>query len=207
MPLFLHHKERACEWGVWRVSETYGELCALLPRATVEEAESRFAAPHRRQEWLAVRALLRQLAGRDAEVCYLPSGRPCLADGSACISISHTRGYVAVILGRGTVGIDIEQYGPRVHRVADRFMRDDEAALPFEGDDTWSLLLHWSAKETLFKCLDAEGVDFRRHLRIIPFRPARRGVFHAREYRTGERRRFFVRYLLHPGFVLTWAAG
>ena len=83
---------------------------------------------------------------------------------------------------------------------------DDEAALPFEGDDTWSLLLHWSAKETLFKCLDAEGVDFRRHLRIIPFRPARRGVFHAREYRTGERRRFFVRYLLHPGFVLTWAA-
>ena len=189
MPLFLHHKERACEWGVWRVSETYGELCALLPRATVEEAESRFAAPHRRQEWLAVRALLRQLAGRGAEVCYLPSGRPRLADGSACISISHTRGYVAVILGRGTVGIDIEQYGPRVHRVADRFM-----------------LLHWSAKETLFKCLDAEGVDFRRHLRIIPFRPARRGVFHAREYRTGERRRFFVRYLLHPGFVLTWAA-
>ena len=188
MPLFLHHKERACEWGVWRVSETYGELCALLPRATVEEAESRFAAPHRRQEWLAVRALLRQLAGRGAEVCYL-------------------RGYVAVILGRGTVGIDIEQYGPRVHRVADRFMRDDEAALPFEGDDTWSLLLHWSAKETLFKCLDAEGVDFRRHLRIIPFRPARRGVFHAREYRTGERRRFFVRYLLHPGFVLTWTAG
>ena len=85
--------------------------------------------------------------------------------------------------------------------------RDDEAALPFEGDDTWSLLLHWSAKETLFKCLDAEGVDFRRHLRIIPFRPARRGVFHAREYRTGERRRFFVRYLLHPGFVLTWTAG
>ena len=61
-------------------------------------------------------------------------------------------------------------------------------------------------EEAVNAALDAEGVDFRRHLRIIPFRPARRGVFHAREYRTGERRRFFVRYLLHPGFVLTWAA-
>lgn len=207
MPLFLDHKEDACRWGVWKMEETCEELAALLPRAMVEETESRFAAPHRRQEWLSVRALLRELAGEGHDICYQSSGKPYLADGSAFVSISHTRGYVAVILGRKPVGIDIEQYGPRVHKVAARFMRDDEEAVPFEGDDTWSLLLHWSAKEVLFKCLDAEAVDFQEHLRIIPFTPARQGVFHAREYKTARRRTFFIHYLLHPDFVLTWQVG
>ena len=207
MPLLLKHNDVDSLWGVWQMGESYEELCALLPPAMVAEAESRFQAPHRRREWLSVRALLRELAGGDCEILYQLSGKPYLSDASTFISISHTRGYVAVILGRKPVGIDIEQYGPRVHKVASRFMRTDEAAVPFEGDDTWSLLLHWSAKETMFKCLDSEAVDFQEHLRIFPFTPVRQGVFHAREYKTTARRTFFIHYLLHPDFVLTWQVG
>ena len=36
-------------------------------------------------------------------------------------------------------------------------MREDEQPSVFRGTDTWSLLLHWSAKETMFKCLNAES--------------------------------------------------
>lgn len=207
MPLLLKHNDVDSLWGVWQMGESHEELCALLPPAMVAEAESRFLAPHRRREWLSVRALLRELAGGDCEILYQPSGKPYLSDASTFISISHTRGYVAVILGQKPVGIDIEQYGPRVHKVASRFMRADESAMPFEGDDTWSLLLHWSAKETMFKCLDSEAVDFQEHLRIFPFTPVRQGVFHAREYKTASRRTFFIHYLLHPDFVLTWQVG
>lgn len=207
MPLLLKHNDVDSLWGVWQMGESHEELCALLPQAMVAEAESRFLASHRRREWLSVRALLRELAGDDCEILYQPSGKPYLSDASTFISISHTRGYVAVILGRKPVGIDIEQYGPRVHKVASRFMRADESAAPFEGDDTWSLLLHWSAKETMFKCLDSEAVDFQEHLRIFPFTPVRQGVFHAREYKTASRRTFFIHYLLHPDFVLTWQVG
>lgn len=208
MPLLLKHKDAACLWGVWQMSEAYEDLCASLPPAMVVEAEDRFQAPHRRQEWLSVRALLRELAaGRDCEIHYQPSGKPYLLDASTSISISHTRGYVAVILGQKPVGIDIEQYGLRVHKVASRFMRTDEMAAPYDGDDTWSLLLHWSAKETMFKCLDKKEVDFQEHLRIFPFTPVRQGVFHAREYKTACRRTFFIHYLLHPDFVLTWQVG
>lgn len=207
MPLLQKHKDADSLWGIWQMSEAYEDLCASLPSVMVAEAESRFQAPHRRQEWLSVRALLRELAGEDCEILYRPSGKPYLLDASTFISISHTRGYVAVILGRKPVGIDIEQYGSRVHKVASRFMRADELAAPFEGDDTWSLLLHWSAKETMFKCLDTMEVDFQEHLRIFPFTPLHQGVFHAREYKTASRRTFFIHYLLHPDFVLTWQVG
>lgn len=186
------------------MDESYEELCSLLPSALVAEAENRFSAPHRRQEWLSVRALLRELSAENHEIAYLPSGKPYLAGSSRHISISHTKGYVAVILGASNVGIDIEQYGHRVHKVASKYMRFDEHPQPYAGDDTWSLLLHWSAKEVLFKCLDAENVDFKEHLRVFPFVPNPQGTFHACEYKTEQHRSFQIHYLLHADFVLTW---
>ena len=207
MALYLQHQGPACRWGIWKMEEPYEELCALLPAALVAQAEQRFSAPHRRQEWLSVRALLARLAGKEAEIGYLPSGKPYLLRSSAFVSISHTRGYVAVICGTEPVGIDIEQYGRRVHKVASRFIRDDEQANAWQGDNTWSLLLHWSAKEVMYKCLDIEAVDFREHLRIFPFTPQPEGTFRACEYKTGQRRSYLIRYLLHPDFVLTWTVG
>lgn len=205
MPLFRQHKEAACQWGIWKMDETYETLCALLPPPMVAEAERRFSAPHRRQEWLSVRALLQELSGCGSVISYLPSGKPYLAGSSGHISISHTKGYVALILGDSPVGIDIEQYGRRVHKVASKYMRDDEQPRPYDGDDTWSLLLHWSAKEVLFKCMEAEGVDFKEHLRVLPFTPGLQGTFHACEYKTELRRSYLIHYLLHPDFVLTWS--
>ena len=109
---------------------------------------------------------------------YLPSGKPYLADGSAHISISHTNGYVAVALHpTEEVGIDIERYGVRVCRVVSRFVRPDEEKTMNQGDEVYVLLLHWSAKETLFKVMGVEGVDFIRHLHIFPFVMEEEGVF------------------------------
>lgn len=51
----------------------------------------------------------------DKEIGYSSEGKPHLTDNSSFISISHTKGYVAVILSSvAPVGIDIEQYGQRV---------------------------------------------------------------------------------------------
>lgn len=189
------------------MEESFSALCeAWQDSALPAQARQRFASPHRRQEWLSVRALLYCLLDEEKEIGYRPSGKPYLPDGSFHISISHTKGYVAVILGKTPVGIDIEQYGQRVHKVAHKYMRDDEIPSPFRGEDTWSLLLHWSAKEVMFKCMDTADVDFRRHLQVEPFVVRERGTFHARECRTDRQRRFLIRYLIHPDFVLTWQA-
>lgn len=206
MALFLEHKEDVLMWGVWQTEESVEQLLALLPSPAQYEAELlRLAAPHRRREWLAVRVLLYRLLGEEKNISYHSNGKPYLADRSCFISISHTRGYVAVILSsQAEVGIDIEQYGSRVHKVAHKYMRPDEVPAPYEGDDTWSLLLHWSAKEVMFKCMDASGVNFREHLHVLPFEVKESGEFCAREYRTARQTQFLIRYLLHPCFVMTW---
>lgn len=206
MPLFTQHTGKSFRWGVWKTSEPLEALLALLPRGEKYEPElRRFAADSRRLEWLAVRVLLFAMLGEEKKIGYHSSGKPYLADGSYAISISHTKGYVALLLaepGR-EVGIDIEYYGERVRRVAHKFMREDETASSFRGTDTWSMLLHWSAKETMFKCLNASDVDFREHLHVLPFMPDDRGTFDAAEYRTAEQRRFRIHYRLFPDFVLT----
>lgn len=150
MALFLQHQGEDCHWAVWKLEETLEELLSLLPdsRKYRQEVE-KFSSAHRRLEWCAVRVLLYTILGVEKEIRYQDSGKPYLADKSFSLSISHTKGYVAVILGdiNKEVGIDIEQYGERVRKVAHKFVRDDELPGAYEGTDTWGMLLHWSAKK------------------------------------------------------------
>lgn len=209
MAIYVERIEDTVRWGIWKMDESVEELLALLPtRKPYEDGLRRFTALHRKLEWLSVRVLLYQLLGKTVEIAYEPSGKPYLVDHSHFISISHTKGYVAVILSTvSEVGIDIEQYGPRIHKVAHKFMRDDEVATPYNDDSTWSLLLHWSAKEVMFKCMDASEVDFREHLRIFPFAVSLQGEFKSCEYRTDLKRSFLIHYQIHADFVLTWCSG
>ena len=208
MALFQQHTESDnCLWAIWKVDESPEQLLSLLPHSeTYRQSIARFASPNRRLEWLAVRVLLYVLLGEDPEIRYRNDGKPYWADGSRSLSISHTRGYVAVIVGHPDqeVGIDIEQYGERVRKVASRFMHPDETASVYNGTDIWGLLLHWSAKETLFKCLNETEVDFQEHLRIYPFSIEESDVIQAVEYRTPKKQRFRIHYRLFPDFVLTF---
>lgn len=205
MSLFLQHKEESFQWAVWKMDESVDELLSILPRRAFYEQEiSHFVSSRRRQEWLSVRALLYKFLGQDKEIAYEPSGKPYLSDQSYFISISHTKGYVAVILSQvSTVGIDIEYYSQRVHKVSGRFIRSDEKVFSYRGDDTWGLLLHWSAKEAIYKCLEEVDADLC-NLRIEPFLPAEQGIFQAQEYWSDQQKELTVSYLIHPGFVLTW---
>lgn len=205
MALFLKQQFDTCLLGIWQMDEKIEVLQEMLHDTTYyEEACSRFTSEHRRCEWLSVRVLLHELLGRHEQIAYLPSGRPYLPDSSWHISISHTKGYVAVLLGKSMVGLDIEQYGERVQRVAHKFMRSDEEANLYKGGTTWSLLLHWSAKEVMFKCLNASEVDFRTHLFIHPFQLKEAGSFTAQEMKTACHCLYCIRYQIFPDFVLTW---
>ena len=152
MGLFLQHKTVDMQWSVWKMEESLDTLFSLLPdvrRVSCEQEMQRFTSDRRKLEWLSVRVLLYSMLQEDKEIGYSSEGKPHLTDNSSFISISHTKGYVAVILSSvAPVGIDIEQYGQRVKRVYDRFIRSDERVEPYQGDETWSMLLHWSAKET-----------------------------------------------------------
>lgn len=209
MPLSFQLSDKHYRLGIWKMDETEEQLLALLPHAENYRREvMRFQSASRRKEWLAVRALLFVLLQHECIVCYLPSGKPYLGGSTDTpLSISHTAGYAAVLIGNGDVkgaGVDIEAYSTRVRKVASRFMNTAEQVTSWRGDYLWSMLLHWSAKETMYKCMNAENVDFREHLHIKPFQPAPSGSFEAYESYTSGKQRFTIQYMLHSDFVLTW---
>ena len=207
MPIYRTYKQGDLLVGIWKVDETIEQLRSMFHQFSIYEKDfMRFSAEKRKQEWLAVRVLLKELCGEEKEIAYLPSGKPYLEDGSACVSFSHTPGYVAVALHPSAeVGVDIEQYGTRVQRVASRFIREDEKVSVESGDEIYALLLHWSAKETMFKLMKDEAVDFVDHLRIFPFKQQVSGTMEACEYRSEQEQKFLIHYDTHPHYVLTFA--
>lgn len=185
MALMWKKQAGALTWGVWRMDE--------YPTAS-----------QRTQELAAVLDLLEALCGSRQVVCHEASGRPFLAHGRWEISISHTKGYVAVALHAGgrKVGIDIEHYRPQVFRIRGKFLSDDELVATEEADLTQQLL-YWCAKETVYKALDVPGAELRQHIRVCPFeRTGSEGVFRGYELKTGTRQEFPLRYFIHPEYVV-----
>ena len=207
MGLFLQHKTVDMQWSVWKMEESLDTLFSLLPdarRVSCEQEMQRFTSDRRKLEWLSVRVLLYSMLQEDKEIGYSSEGKPHLTDNSSFISISHTKGYVAVILSSvAPVGIDIEQYAQRVHKVSDRYIRSDEQTEPYQGDMTWGLLLHWSAKEAVFKRMENADADLRK-LRLTHFIPQEQGTFQVQELATEQQELYSVGYRICPDFVLTW---
>ncbi len=135
--------------GVWEMKEAEQELLLLHPflHRHIAHLDTTFRHAVRRQEFLSVRALLSLLIHDDTiDISYTANRQPLLSDGRH-ISISHTRGYAAVLVSTAHhVGIDIERKGRNIRRVTSHFLRHDEQA---DTDD--DLLLHWCAKEAVYK--------------------------------------------------------
>ena len=210
MALLHTHTSNRFRWALWQVSETLDELLSQLPdRALFEPTLDAYPAPRRKLERTAVHHLLWQMLQEPFTVGYRSDGKPLLlSHPHTDISISHTDGYVAVILGTPgvVVGIDVERYSPRILSLQSRIVHPiSEKVYPYQGDPTWSILLHWSAKEVLFKCMGQQGVDFLEHLHIHPFQPQAGGTFQAHETRTPQQQSFEIGYRILPHCVLTWS--
>ena len=113
-----------CRIGLWKMTESEEELYAGVPELIrYRHVVCNMKSSARRLEFLCVRSLLMDMMGGMHGKPYLECGKN--------ISISHTRGYVAVILSDNSdVAIDIEYMDERVCRIADRFLRDLAAHRP-----------------------------------------------------------------------------
>ena len=207
MGLFLLHNDSFLQIGVWKINETIEELWNLTPNSVktcYQKELAKFTSQRRQQEWLSARLLLTLLLNKPAVVEYKKDGKPYLKNSPLNISISHTKGYVAVAICKQSIGIDIEQYNTRIHHISERFLHPDEHPLPYAGNDTWGLLLYWSAKESVYKCMEHPNPDFRK-LRLEDFIPASKGNTYMEELASGQQKKFNVNYLIAKDFVLTWA--
>ena len=96
-------------------------------------------------------------------------GKPRLSPATAHINHSHAGDYSVFIHHQSqSVGVDIEQIRPQLHRIYKRFCNDFELNWLGEDPSLDSLLLIWCAKEALYKAIGQKGTDFRIHLQIGP---------------------------------------
>lgn len=193
--------------GIGKITDNHQALLRSLPQTqqrAAEEYVSKMRSERRVIEWLTTRVLLFELLGEEKIIDNRPDGRPFLKDGSYKISISHTKEYAAVLLHKQySVGIDVETISERVKKLADKFISENEYI--DLSQQVIHQLLHWSAKETLFKMMEESEIDFKEHLHVHPFRPGEKGVFQASESKTLRQKTFQIHYEVLPDAVLTWA--
>lgn len=209
MPNYAHH---TFEWGgiaIWHITETTDELYALLDTEKYDSQLLGMKNEVRRAEWLAVRLLVKELFGPEAEVAYHPTGRPYLKNSTTHISISHTKGFAAVAYHHEVpVGMDIEYLSSRVERIALRFTTRDEASYIDRHDESVRQMYHlinWSAKETLYKLFDSPSMaEFKEVFHIAPYALAECGTMNATVC-NAEKTLLAVSYRTFPEFVCTWA--
>jgi phosphopantetheinyl transferase len=159
------HPDLSLQFAVWHLTEAESDLEAL----SGIKSPPRLKTPTRRLEYLAVRTLAVTLGINPASIAYKSTGQPYLIDDPRTISITHTKGYAALLLSeKNGTGIDMEASSDRVRRVRHKYMhQDEEALMPSTAiDETTALLLYWCAKEAVFKAIPEEGVDFKQDIRV-----------------------------------------
>lgn len=103
--------------------------------------------------------------GFDSAVLYRESGQPYLEKyPELFLSVSHSKGWIAVYVSERPVGIDIETDNPKIIAGAAYFVNDRERQ--FLGNLA-SLHIIWGAKEAFYKWKSGAIPDLKNEVTII----------------------------------------
>jgi 4'-phosphopantetheinyl transferase len=159
-------------YGVWHILETDDWF---RKHVHLTEDETRHLHLIRnetvRKQWLACRIILSELLpDADREILYNAHGKPFLKDQGIHISLSHSGEFAAAIVSaQSPVGIDIEKEGPRILRVAGRFMTPGELENARGEHFREKLYIHWCAKEAVYKMLGDPELNLFCDIIVTPF--------------------------------------
>lgn len=194
--------------GLWQMDESPEQLFDLYPHLLPYRSslDDKYKNDGRKLEFLAIRALMYEmlrvngaskgLLSHAGDFTHNGQGKPLFRGYH--VSISHTKGYAALILSKKSeVAVDIEYMSDRVERIASKFLRKDERA-----DSLDSKLVHWCAKETVFKLFSEENLLFE-EMRVRPFDTMSDWACDVENLKSGKTAR--VDFELAMDFVLTYS--
>jgi 4'-phosphopantetheinyl transferase EntD len=205
MGLILHQQVEDCTLGMWKITEDYDTLRAMV---TLDENEvarlDSFQSNHRKLEWLSVRALLRNINSESCKIIY-SNRKPFLSDFSQNISISHSEQYTSILLSKNKrVGIDLEYMSHEIERVSHKFINENEEITTNPALRNYHLYIHWCAKETLYKICDKKDIHFKANLTISPFTPADKGKFRGTVHNMYGIEHFEMNYFRKRNYIIVW---
>ena len=194
--------------GLWQMDESPEQLFDLYPHLLPYRSslDDKYKNDGRKLEFLAIRALMYEmlrvngaskgLLFHAGDFTHNGQGKPLFRGYH--VSISHTKGYAALILSKKSeVAVDIEYMSDRVERIASKFLRKDERA-----DSLDAKLVHWCAKETVFKLFSEENLLFE-DMRVKPFDTMADWACDVENLKSGKTAR--VDFELAMDFVLTYS--
>ena len=194
--------------GLWQMDEEVEQLFEQYPHLLPYRSslDDKYKNDGRKLEFLAIRALMYEmlrvngaskgLLSHAGDFTHNGQGKPLFRGYH--VSISHTKGYAALILSKKSeVAVDIEYMSDRVERIASKFLRKDERA-----DSLDSKLVHWCAKETVFKLFSEENLLFE-EMRVKPFDTMSDWACDVENLKSGKTAR--VDFELAMDFVLTYS--
>lgn len=201
--------------GLWKIEESeayFNSRLQLLPEETAYLAT--YKDSEKRKEWLASRLIIRELLQPLQPLLSITSadGSPTIRGWEGRVSISHTQGWAAALLGTaGIPGIDVELRARKIPEfLRNRFLHPEEkfqAGLNLVENSHEMAVLAWSTKETLFKIAGRKGISFQQDLFVnLPERlEERNGIFPAYIRNHGSERELSIHYILEEELVCTWA--
>ncbi|MGE5395016.1 MAG: 4'-phosphopantetheinyl transferase family protein [Candidatus Saccharibacteria bacterium] len=190
--------------SIWQLQETAEELlCFFSPGELESQDFSKFTFEKRKTEWLATRALLKQLIGNSFTISYSDSGQPVLNHPVyQHISITHSREFVAVFIHQSKqIGIDIESQNRNYAPILKKYLSEAERC--HIKDNTSIPCLYWCAKEALFKMVEEQGIDFKKQFEIISADPARQELL-ARYISSGQEKTYLLNFIHLNDHYMVW---
>ena len=155
MPLIKDFEVGNNRLGLWKIDGSEARFETDFPEIA---ASLSVRHPRTQMQRYASRLLIHEMLGDLPEVWKDEHGKPHLRGFDMEISISHTEGYAAVLLGSGKLGVDVQHYKPNVMKVRDRFLDDRELQM---AQDIETTTLFWAAKEAVYKYNAEPGLDFK----------------------------------------------
>lgn len=209
MPIFFHeHIAPEGEVGLWEIKEEEDWLIDQLKPSEQEQAQLNKIKGHRRSEWLAARLLIHKMSGRKERGSFLKDefGKPYLQDSRFHISISHSRRLAAAIAGPSKVGIDIQQFVPKIERVTHKFLSNKETDCLDSKFRLWHLHVYWGAKEALYKAYGRRKLNFCNNIIIEPFSFKKTGgLFLGRILKDGYKWNYKIKYNFFEEYTMVYA--
>lgn len=201
--------------GFWKIEESEEYLIAQLQLLPEEIAYlATYKDSEKRKEWLASRLIIRELLQPSHPLLSitLADGSPNIQGWEGRVSISHTQGWAAALIGTsGIPGIDVELRARKIPEfLRNRFLHSDEKSqgnLSIVENSHEMAVIAWSAKETLFKIAGRKGISFQQDLFVnLPERlEEKNGIFQGYIRNHGSEKKLNIHYILQEEFICTWA--
>jgi len=169
MPLSLKiDSDKDIELAIWKTAEASRYFSSKLEIHESEKSILNTLSNRKLKEWLSSRYLLHLMSGRTnrGEFTKDIHGKPHLEDSDFHISISHSQDLVTVIASKLLVGIDIQYFVSKIHRIQHKFVNENEMKYIPEDKSIQALHIIWGAKESLYKAYGKRSLDFKKNILI-----------------------------------------